>query len=355
MKYLFYLGHPAHFHLFKNTIRFLNGRGNKTFVLIKKKDVLEDLVQAYGIEYQNLLPAGRKGSFLGIASGLFKQDLRLLRFCLKTKPDLLLGSVPQIAHVGSILGIPSVNLSEDDAAAIHLYAKITYPFSTIILSPRVCNNGRWDRKTIKHDSYHELAYLHPDNFEPDYNIVLRYINDSKPFFVLRLSGLSAYHDAGVRGLGHKPAAELINMLSPYGRVLISSEKQLSPVFENYRSRIKPEDMHHMLAFAKMYIGDSQTMAAEAGVLGTPFIRVNDFVGRLGYLNELELKYELGYGIKPDKIHAVFQITRSLLTKPDITPEWNSKRMRMLAEKVDFASYLNSFLLEWPLSRLLKQA
>ena len=36
-----------------------------------------------------------------------------------------------------------------------------------------------------------------------------------------------------------------------------------------------------VAFASLYIGDSQTMAAEAGVLGVPFVRFNDFVGRLG--------------------------------------------------------------------------
>ena len=55
-------------------------------------------------------------------------------------------------------------------------------------------------------------------------------------------------------------------------------------------------MHHVMAFASLYIGDSQTMAAEAGVLGVPFVRFNDFVGRIGYLRELEDTYELGYGI-----------------------------------------------------------
>lgn len=55
-------------------------------------------------------------------------------------------------------------------------------------------------------------------------------------------------------------------------------------------------MHHVMAFASLYIGDSQTMAAEAGVLGVPFVRFSDFVGRIWYLRELEDKYELGYGI-----------------------------------------------------------
>ena len=55
-------------------------------------------------------------------------------------------------------------------------------------------------------------------------------------------------------------------------------------------------MHHVMAFASLYIGDSQTMAAEAGVLGVPFVRFNDFVGRIGYLRELEDVYQLGFGV-----------------------------------------------------------
>ncbi len=34
------------------------------------------------------------------------------------------------------------------------------------------------------------------------------------------------------------------------------------------------------------------MIAEAAVLGTPSIRFNDFVGKLGYLEDLEHKYGL---------------------------------------------------------------
>lgn len=56
-----------------------------------------------------------------------------------------------------------------------------------------------------------------------------------------------------------------------------------------------------VAFASLYIGDSQTMAAEAGVLGVPFVRFNDFVGRIRYLRELEDKYRLGFGVHASPI------------------------------------------------------
>lgn len=66
-----------------------------------------------------------------------------------------------------------------------------------------------------------------------------------------------------------------------------------------------------VAFASLYIGDSQTMAAEAGVLGVPFVRFNDFVGRIGSLRELEDVYELGYGI-----HATPLTTDSSIRRAD---------------------------------------
>ena len=56
MKYLFHLGHPAHYHLFKNIIFNLKTAGNEIFILIKKKDVLENLLADSGLEFQNKCP-----------------------------------------------------------------------------------------------------------------------------------------------------------------------------------------------------------------------------------------------------------------------------------------------------------
>ena len=65
-------------------------------------------------------------------------------------------------------------------------------------------------------------------------------------------------------------------------------------------KISPEKIHHLLYFATMFVGDSQTMTSEAAVLGTPAIRCNSFVGRISYLEEEEHKYGLTFGFTPDK-------------------------------------------------------
>ena len=58
--------------------------------------------------------------------------------------------------------------------------------------------------------------------------------------------------------------------------------------------IPPESIHSLLYYAKMFIGDSQTMTTEAAILGTPALKCNTFAGKLSVPNELEEKYNLCY-------------------------------------------------------------
>jgi predicted glycosyltransferase len=108
-------------------------------------------------------------------------------------------------------------------------------------------------------------------------------------------------------------------------------------------------MHHVMAFAQLYIGDSQTMAAEAGVLGTPFIRFNDFVGKIGYLEELENKYQLGYGIKTEEVNKLYYKINELLKMENCKEIFQERRQKMLSEKIDYASFLTWFIETYPAS------
>ena len=349
MKVLIYLGHPAHFHLFKNIIKNLSGSGNDVKILIKKKDILEDLLIRSNIPFMNILPEGRGDSRSGIAMGMVKRDLRLMQFCIKFRPDIMVGTSAEIGHIGTLLRIPSINVNEDDADVVPLFSKLSYPWSTYILSPTVCNNNKWGKKSIKYEGYHELAYLHPNHFSPRKEIVEAYFHNDKPYFLIRFAKLTAHHDAGVRGISDELASRIIETLEPKGTVYITSERSLIPQFEKYRISINPLDIHHVMAYASIYIGDSQTMAAEAGVLGTPFIRFNDFVGRIGYLNELENKYKLGFGIKPSEEEKLFSTIRILLNTPDLRQEWQKRRQKMITDKIDVAAFMTWLISSYPKS------
>lgn len=352
MKILVYLGHPAHFHLYKIAIRNWQESGNEVFILIKKKDILEDLLKNAGLPYFNILSEGRKDSKFGIMIGLLKRAYRLWSFCLKYKPDILTGTSVENSFVGKLLKIPVVNVNEDDAAVVPLYAKLSYPTATAILNPRVCNSGKWDSVAVKYESYQELAYLHPNHFKPDAGVVNQYFSANSPYFIIRFAKLNAHHDAGIQGINTEIARRIIGILKPHGDIYITSERALEPEFEPYRIKINPLDMHHVMAFAHLYIGDSQTMAAEAGVLGVPFVRFNDFVGKIGYLQELEDYYRLGYGIKTNQVEEMYNAIQEILEMPDKQNIFRVRREKMLSEKIDFAQFLTWFIEDYPKSKII---
>ncbi len=344
MNILFHLGHPAHFHLFKNVIKQLHENGHETTIVIKKKDVLEDLLIHSGFSYVNILPFGRKDNRLSIAVGQLKQNYQLFKICRKKKPNVLVGTSVAISHVGKLLGIPSINLNEDDAEAVPLYAKLAYPWATKIISPNVCSVGKWHSKKVGYEGYHELAYLHPDNFLPNNEIAYKYIKAGRPLTLIRFAKLGAHHDTGARGISDELALIIIDYLKEKSDVIISSERKLGRELEPFRRNVAPQEMHHLMAKTSLFIGDSQTMAAESGVLGVPFIRVNDFVGKIGYLNELEEKYKLGVGIRPSDQKRLIEEILKIDFSNENQKKQLKKKQQMLKEKINLSDFIYNYLI-----------
>ena len=345
----FFLGHPAHFHLFKNTVEDLMDRGYTVRYLIKRKDVLESLVISSGIEYKVVRQKERKTtSKIGLALSLLAMDWNVTKCLIKNKTDLLVGTYTPL--ISRWTGTPTIVCNEDDAAVVPNFANLSYPFASDILVPTTCNCGKWDQKAIKIRTYQELAYLHPDNFTPNREIAEKYVSTDVPFFIIRFAKLSAHHDSGIKGIDSALADKIIKLMEPHGRVYITSERPLEPQFEPYRIHIDPIDMHHVMAFCSLYVGDSQTMAAEAGVLGVPFIRFNDFVGRIGYLKELEEVYQLGYGFKTDEQEKLLLCLQELLLMENRAAVFQSRRQKMLADKIDYRRFLTVFISGYPESK-----
>lgn len=349
MKYVFQINHPAHYHLIKNVMHELKSHGHETFIVARGKDVLEDLLK--GEKFIMLKNKKGKNLFEKLKKmSAVKKDL--CETVGKLSPDAVIGTGP-FGHLTKALNVDTFFLAEDDVTTnfmLFMSAILGYSSFTEILSPIVCDNSLWNRKTIKYSSYHELAYLHPNHFFPNRAVVEKYFSVEKPYFILRFAKLNAYHDLGIKGINTEIAQHLIDQLKPYGDIYITSERELEPQFEQYRIQINPLDMHHVMAFAQLYIGDSQTMAAEAGVLGVPFVRFNGFVGKIGYLRELEDVYQLGYGVKTNEVDRLYQVVEDLVAMPDRKEVYQARRQVMLSEKIDYAQFLTWFIENYPESK-----
>ena len=370
MNILVQLVHPAHFHYYRKTIDDLKQKGHKVVIAITTKDILEKIVNDAGYEYINVMPVSHKSTKIGYLYDMIMRNLRILHLCVKHKIDILTGSSIEISQIGWLLRKPSINIGEDDANIVGKYINAIAPFVDVRLTPDTCNNGKITNKSVFHPGYLELGYLHPNHFTADKSVVEGYgIDITKPYFIMRFASLKAHHDDGIKGINTEIAQLLVDILSPHGQIYITSERELEPQFEPYRIRINPLDMHHVMAFASLYIGDSQTMAAEAGVLGTPFVRFNDFVGRIGYLRELEDDYELGYGIhasvltedspirrndgtlQPSGTEALYRAVEALVAMPadERQATFSARREKMLSEKIDYAKFLTWFIENYPSS------
>lgn len=339
---LFYLGHPAHFHLFRFAIKGM--KPEQVVVCIKSKDVLEQLLKEAGIEYINIDSAGKKKSgMLSLAMAVAKRTFTLAKIIRKCKPARLMGSTAELSVLGKFFGIPSFIFFEDDLQYVPSYAKLVGPAASYLICPDCCSAWKWDQKKLSYSSYHELAYLHPNHFTPDPSRVPLFSDPSYKKFILRFSDLGAYHDVGMTGMTDDVAMRIIQRLEKEGRVFITSERPLPPQFESYRISIRASDIHHAMAYADLFLGDSQTMTAEAAVLGTPALRYNDWVGKLGYLEDLEHKYGLTYGIPTGNVEQLFAKLEELLSVKNLREEWQKKRSFMLSEKSDFEKCISWIL------------
>lgn len=344
MKILIDIGHPAHVHLFRNLYHRLKEQGNEVFVTTQEIQIVKELLNFYLIDY--IVVGQKKKGLFGKGLSVIYRTLLLSSFILRKKIDICIGSTASIVQAAFISFKPSIFMDDDDDPIELFVVKTAHPFASVILSPK--GTIRKSKKTIYYNGYHELAYLHPFRFIPNESIIQKYSLTAKDkYFVLRFVALTGHHDKGQEGINMVKKRELINLLTKKGRVFITSEKPIEPEFEQYRIPVSPEEIHHFLYYATMFIGDSQTMSSESAVLGTPSIRSNSFVGKISYLEDEEHNYGLTYGFKPENFNNLLLKVEELLANPNLKELWQEKRLKMLKDKIDVTALMVWFIENYP--------
>lgn len=344
MNILIDINHPAHVHLLRNAYHELKGKGHEIIVTVKDIPSAQALMDSEGIPYINL---GRKDDSL--AKKGFDQliyDWRIWKLVHKHKIVLGIGSSINIAHVSRLSKMKSIILDDDDDAVEPLFVKYAHPFADLILTPDSIQ--RKAKQTINYPGTHELAYLHPRRFEPDAAILQEIgVKEGEKFFIVRFNAFKAHHDVGVKGLSIEGKRRLIKTLSQYGKVFITTERNIDEEFLPYQLKVSQEKVHSLMYYATMFIGDSQTMTSEAAILGTPAVKCNSFAGRLAVPNELEERYGLCYAFLPEdeeKFHAKIE---ELLRMTDLKAEWAKRREKFLEEKIDVSAFFVWMIENWP--------
>lgn len=334
MNILVDIGHPAHVHLFYPLSKELSERGHRLFYSVRDIPVAIRLMEHYGmVPYLNL---GRKhDNLIGKAQSVLHQDIQLLKFVRKHHVDIGISSGIVLGHVSRFSRMKTFMFDDDDDAAEPLIVKYGHPLTDVVFTPDCIH--RMTKQAVYYAGTHELAYLHPKRFTPDLSVLQRAgIQKGERFFIMRFVALKGHHDMGQQGLTLEQKEALVKLLEPHGRVIITSERAIEPEFENYRLPVNPEDIHSLMAYSSMFLGDSQTMTSEAAILGVPALKCNTFAGRLSVPNMLEQRFNLCYAYPPSEFTEMYKNIEQLLVRnpQELKDEWQSKRQQMLTELID---------------------
>ncbi len=339
------IGHPAHVHLFRNFITELQSKGYHTFVLTKKVDSILQLLNFYKIPY---VTVGRKPDSL-FSKYLFQLVViaKTILFIRKHKINKGIGISMTLPIVAGLTGITTYGMDDDDISATPVFAKFINK-SDCILTPDCLAKENRGKNHLPYPSFHELAYLHPNRFTPDPTVLSEAgIKEDEPFFVLRFNAFKAHHDSDAMGLNPIQKHKLITLLKEYGKVFITTEKQIEPEFESYRLPVSSEKIHSLLYYATLFAGDSQTMTTEAALLGTPAFKCNSFAGKLSIPNEIEYKYQLCFSYLPQDFDTMLLNIKNHLDMPGLKKVFAERRKLMLQDKIDLTAFLVYLVDEYP--------
>jgi len=352
MKIIVGMHHPKQFWMFKNLILAGQKKGWEFMVIVSEKDILKDLLKSAGFKFYII--GKNRPTILRKCLEFFKYFYNTYRYSKKFKPDVYIAqTLPHFGFVSTLRGADYYIF--EDTEKVSILHSITIPFCTSVFTPD-CFEKELGEKQIRIDTYFELLYLHPNYFTPDPS-VLEYLKVKKDekYVIMRFVSWNASHDIGHSGLSLEMKRKAVKEFSKYAKVFISSEGELPEDLKQYQIKIPLERMHDALAFATLLYGESSTMASECACLGTPAI-FHDNNGR-GYTDEEESKYRLVFNYSESLADQKISIQKGveLLSTPNLKQEFQKRRQKMLADKIDVTAFMVWFIENYPEShKIMKE-
>lgn len=343
MKILIDIGHPAHIHYVRNAIEIWQKHGHDIVITARNKKIIQELLKFYHLSY---IDRGKgKNSRLGKLFYMLYADLVLFKVSIKHKPDIYLSfSSPYAAQVATLLGKPHIAFNDTEHTD-KIHSKFTYPYSKVIITPHSYQNDL-GTKQIRYRNINDGLYLHDNYFQP--NPLIREelnIKEDEEYAILRFVSWNAHHDFGQSGLDLDTKRKLIEVLQKRFKIFISSEEDLTEEFKPFQINIKPQNMHHALAYASLFVGESGTMASESAFLGTQAVYINS-LPLMCYLKE-EQEAGLLKHFKSSK--GVVEYVTNLIVDKNLKKKSIEKSKEMKDNFIDPTKFLAWFIEEYPTS------
>ena len=126
---------------------------------------------------------------------------------------------------------------------------------------------------------------------------------------------------------------LIAEIKNHARIFISAENKIPRIFKKYQLSINPTEIHDVLSFAELFIGEGATMASECAIMGTPSIYINSLSA--GTLEDQEKKGILSMFKSPN---GLIEKSREILMNPKAKKETKQKSINLFKNKIDINNF-----------------
>jgi predicted glycosyltransferase len=343
---------PAQVHFYRHIYHRLIERGHQAFIIARAEKETLDLLREFKLPYDTFCypPETQVGKIISLARDVVGATAILK----KHRVDIITGFGVYDAYASALLGVPNVLFIDNEPKigmrSYYLQFHLFYPFVDCLLTPPYFKEDL-GRKHIKINAVKEMAYLHPSNYRPNGAILEALkLEPGERFSLLRFNGMGAFHDLGVGGFSDEDKIRLVHDLEDHGRVFISSEKGVPREIEDRISKLPKNIIHDAEYYASLLVTDTQTMATEAAILGTPTVRCNSFVGPsdMGNFIELEKRYHLMFNYRDpkDAIAKAVELAKDLGAKA----EWGHRREVLLSDMIDLASLMVWYIENYPESQ-----
>jgi predicted glycosyltransferase len=336
MRYLFFTNTPAHVHLYRNAVERLRAAGHEVLVLGRRYGCTEALLEYHDLPYQIY------GEYDAASDSLYavlpQHYAGAIRRTLRFDPDCVFGYGAYAAHAGAVARTPTILVLDSEPTPID--HAVSRPFARAILTPHVFGKDLGARH-YRFRGFKECAYLHPEVYEPDPGVRDALgLAPGEPYALCRFNALDSLHDIGEHGFSPGQRRELVDRLADHVTVLVSDEGG-EMALEDTAARpfdLHPARFHDALAAADLLVADTQTVATEAALLGTPVVRSNSFVGEsdMGNFRELERH---GLVRNVPSFDEVLETVLDLVTDDEAGAMWRRRRDAFMADKVNLTDLI----------------
>ena len=164
------IGHPANVHLFRYLYAGLTQKEWSCIFAIRDKEFTIELLKAYDLKY--MLLENREHSLLKRVATIPLLCYRFFQLVTRNKPRLVISRGSTHATlVCKLLHIHHIVFTDTESAG--LINQLSNYLSSCVLTG-ISYKKKCGKYHIRYPGYHELAYLHPNRFTPDSEI-LRHI------------------------------------------------------------------------------------------------------------------------------------------------------------------------------------